>query len=259
MRRSLAWALAAAVALGTVGAGGVASAQNIQGINAKVKPKKLFKKGRPRTVSVFVNVWAHNPSNPYGLPSPTTLAKVDFDRDIRIQNRGLETCNFQRFTAATTTAQARSMCPDSRIGGGSSTIAVPTGPATPPLFVQATVTLFNASRKRVVLHTYNSLSGATTLIGRVRKDRSSGRKFRQTLIVPVPPLAGGTAVITQFGATAKRISYRHRGKRRSLISATCRDKKILFQARFTYQDGTSDTARDKQRCKQKRQRRHRHR
>ncbi|MGH2980711.1 MAG: hypothetical protein ACRDKV_01530 [Solirubrobacterales bacterium] len=254
MRKSLVLALAFAVTVGTVGIVGPASAENIQSINGKVRPKRLPKRGKRRNVAVTVNVSTTNPANPYAVPSPTTLAKVDFDKDIRIQNRGLATCNPARFTSATTTSQAKSLCRRSQVGHGSSTIAVPTGPSTPPLFVNAVVTAFNAKRRSLVLHTYNSLSGATTLIGTIRRDRDAGRKYRSTLTVPVPPLAGGTAVIAQFRAKVKK-SYRHRHKRRYLISARCRGRRILFQARFTYKDGTSDTARDKARCKPKRRHR----
>lgn len=254
MRKALVLALAFTVTLTTVGVVGIASAENIQSITGKVRPNKLFKKGKRRTVSVSVNVSTVNPSNPHGLPSPTTLAKVDFGKNLKFQNKGLDTCPFGRFTATTTTNQAESLCRSSLIGGGRSTVAIPTGPSSPPVIVAATVTAFNATKRRIVLHTFNSLSGATTLVGKLRRDRSAGRRYRTTLIIPVPPLAGGAAVITQFQARVKK-AYRFRGKWRSLASAHCRGKRIRFQARFTYRDGTSDTARDKQRCKPKKHKR----
>ncbi len=255
MRKLVARMTTLIMACALIGAVGIASAQEQQTIGGKLRPKRLFKKGKRKTVSLFVNVASSNPSNPYALPSPTTLAKVDFDKDVKIQNKGLDTCAFSRFSSATTTSQAQNICHSSMVGGGSSTIALPTGPSTPPLFIHATVTAFNATHNRLVLHTYNQSSGATTLVGRIRHDRTSGHKFGQTLIVPVPPLAGGTGVITQFDARVKR-TYRYRGHWRSLVSATCRDHKILFQARFSYQDGTSARGRDKQRCKPIRRHRH---
>lgn len=251
MRKALSVVLAGALLVGALAGAQLAAGENIQSINGKIRPNKLFKAKKRRTVSLFVNVSTTNPSNPYGVPSATTLAKVDFDKDIKIQNRGLDTCSYQRFTSATTTNQAQNLCGSSKVGGGSSMIAVPTGPSSPPLLVQATVTAFNVTHKRLALHTYNPVSGATTLLGRVRRDKASGRKYGQSLIVNVPPLAGGSAVITQFATRVKK-AYRFRHKWRSLVSATCRDRKILFQARFSYQDGTSDQARFKQRCKQKR-------
>ncbi len=250
MRKTLALTLAAALTLSVVGAGQFASAENIQSINGKIRPSKLFKKKKRRTVSLFVNVSTTNPSNPYSLPSPTTLAKVDFDKDVKIQDKGLDTCNYNNFNASTTTNQAQNLCSSSKVGGGASTIAVPTGPATPPLLVNATVTAFNATHTRLALHTYNKLSGATTLIGKIRRDKKSGGKYGQSLIVPVPPLAGGSAVITQFKTRVKK-AYKYKGKHKALVAATCKDKKIFFQARFTYKDGTSDNARYKQKCKQK--------
>ena len=70
------------------------------------------------------------------------------------------------------------------------------------------------------------------------------------LDVNVPPLAGGTAVIQQFSATIKK-TYRSGGKKRSILSATCKDKKLKFQARFTDNQGQLATGTDKQSCKRK--------
>ncbi len=249
MRKQLIRALGLVSCLATVAAVGVASAANIQSITGQVRPSKLFKKGKFKQVSVFVDLSTTNPSNPYGLPSPTTIAKVDFDKDLRFQQRGLNTCNPNHFTAATTTAQAQNLCHASLVGGGSSRIEISSGPSTPPLIINATVTAFNGAHHTLILFTYNSTTGAQVLIGKLAKDKSAGRKYGTTLTVQVPPLAGGSAVITEFNTRVKK-HYRYRGKRRYLVSATCRDKKIHFQARFTYQDGTSAVGRHTQKCRQ---------
>src|SRR5207237_7276965 len=145
-------------------AASIASAvPNVQTITGKLTPSKLPAHKRV-PVSLLTDVAATNPSNPNQLPNPTTLAKVDYDKDGSYQQKGLPTCNSSQFTAATTTAQAKSQCSDSLVGAGSSQIAVPTGPSTPPLNVTATVTAFNGAHKTVVLFSYNPLSGAQTLI-----------------------------------------------------------------------------------------------
>ena len=257
MKKRLSWMLVLALAVSSVGVVQSASAENIQSINAFLKPKKLFKTGKRKTVSLFVDVATTNPSNPFGTPSPTTLAKVDFDKDVKFDQKGLDTCNPGLFTSATTTDQAQNLCPSSKIGGGSSKIAIPTAVGSPPLNIDATVTAFNGKAKTLVLHTYNSVSGATVLVGKLSRDPAAGRKYGTTLTVPVPPLAGGTAVITEFQVRVKK-SFRFRGRRHGLVSSTCRDKRIRFQARFTYKDGTSDDAQDTQKCKQLRSKRKHH-
>jgi hypothetical protein len=78
-------------------------------------------------------------------------------------------------------------------------------------------------------------------------------QYGQTLNVPVPPLAGGTAVITQFGLSVnkKDITYRFRGRKRAVISSNCKDKKMDFQARFTDNQGQLAVGKDTFKCKRK--------
>jgi hypothetical protein len=256
MRKHLSWAFGLAVVV-SIGAASVASAvPNIQTIAGKLTPSKLPKHKRA-PVSLFVDVAATNPGNPFQIPNPTTLAKVDFDKDGAYQQKGLPTCDPSQFTAATTTQQAKEACSDSLVGGGSSDIAVPTGVSTPPLRVTATVTAFNGKNKTIVFHSYNSLSGSQTLVGTIRKAEpgsppgGAGPKYGITLTVPVPPLAGGTAVITEFNTKVKRVYHFH-GKKLSLQSSRCGpDKKLNVQARFTDNQGQVAVATAFQPCKQK--------
>ena len=250
MRKHLIWMLGLVVAAAGVGIAAIASAApNVQSISAKVAPKKLPKKTKA-PVSVFTDVSATNPGNPNQLPNPTTLAKVDFDKDMKFQQKGLPTCNPSQFTAATTTQQAKSACASSLVGGGSAQIAVPTGASTPPLQVQAVVTAFNGKNKTLVLHSYNSLSGAQTLVGKLGPPAGAGKFYGTTLTVPVPPLAGGTAVITEFNTKVKKV-YHFKGKKLSLANSSCKDKKLHFQARFTDNQGQTAVGNFTQKCKQK--------
>jgi hypothetical protein len=128
MRKRLIWVAALAVAIGSVIAGSIAAAApNTQTITGTITPSKLPAKNRV-PISLFTDVAATNPGNPNQIPNPTTLAKVDYDKDGAWYQKGFPTCDPSQFTAATTTAQAKSACSDSLIGSGSSQIAVPTGP-----------------------------------------------------------------------------------------------------------------------------------
>jgi hypothetical protein len=249
MRKHLTWALGAALALGAIGAGVALAVPNTQTITGKVTPNKLPKTGKGAPVSLFIDVSSTNSGNPNQIPNATTLAKVDFDKDLHVQQKGIASCNYQSFTAATTTQQAQSQCGPSKLGGGSARILVPTGPSTPPITVNAVVTAFNAKGKKLILFTYNSLSGAQTLVGTLGPS-TGGSKYGTTLTVPVPPLAGGSAVIQEFNTKVKRI-YHFKGKKLSYVSSTCKDKKLNFQARFTDNQGQTATGTSTQTCKQK--------
>jgi hypothetical protein len=249
MRKHLIWVLglATVAALATVG---IASAvPNTQNITWTISPSKLPKSGAGAPVSLFTDVSSTNSGNPNQIPNATTLAKVDFDKDIKVQQKGIPTCNYKAFTASTTTAQAKSACGDSQLGGGSAKIQVPTGPSTPPLNIAATITAFNGAGKKLILFSYNSLSGAQTLVGTLGPSTGGGA-YGTTLSVTVPALAGGTAVIQEFNTKVKKI-YRFHGKKTSYATATCKDKKLQFQARFTDNQGQIATGKSTQKCKQK--------
>jgi hypothetical protein len=267
-KHHLIWALGAALALAVIGAGIASAAPNTQSITGKITPSKLPKSGKGAAVKLFTDVSSSNAGNPSQIPNPTTLALVDFDKDLKFQSKGLATCNFTSFTAATTTAQASGACAPSREGGGSAKIEVPTGASTPPINVSAVVTAFNgkASQCRssspppqltasqtkfgcIILFSYNSLSGAQTLVGGIGKSTGGG-KYGTTLTVVVPPLAGGSAVIQEFNTTVKK-TYHSGGKKLSVVNATCKDKKLNFQARFTDNVGQTATGTSTQTCKQK--------
>jgi hypothetical protein len=254
MRKHLIWVLALAVALLSVSTAW--AVPNIQSISGSISPSKLPAKKRV-PVSLFTDVSATNPGNPFQLPNPTTLSKVDFDKDGAFFQKGLPTCDPTQFTAATTTAQAKTACSDSLVGGGSAKIAVPTTTGAPPINIAAVVTAFNGAHKTIILFSYNTLSGAQTLVGQIGKadpgspPSGAGPQYGITLTVPVPPLAGGSAVITEFNTKVKKI-YRYHGKKVSLESSRCGpDKKLHSQARFTDNLGQVAVGTFTQKCKQK--------
>ena len=263
MRKHLGWVLALTVALASVVVASIASAApNVQTITGKITPTKLPAKTKA-PVSLFTDVSATNPGNPNQLPNPTVLSKVDYDKDGAWYSKGFPTCNYTQFTAATTTAQAKTACNASFVGAGSSKIAVPTGPSTPPINITATVTAFNGSPSQcranspppaltsrqtkfgcIVLFSYNQLSGAQTLVGGIgaadpgSPPNGAGSAYGITLTVVVPPLAGGTAVITEFNTKINKKIYRFKGKKYSIESSRCGpDHKLSDQARFTDNQG----------------------
>ncbi len=238
MRRPSPSSLAGASVLICLAAAALASAApNTQTISGEITPHRLPANQRA-PVTLFTDVQLANPENPYGLPNPTTLLKIDYDRAGAFYQRGLPVCNPNRFTAATTGKHAKAICRGSLIGHGSSRVAVPLGPAGPPYYVDARVLAFNGKRKTIVMHTFNSLSGELTLTGRVRRadpglpPAGAGPEYGLTLTVPVPPLPAG-GIVTQLDASVHRV-WRYKHHRRSLVSARCgAGRELRAQARST--------------------------
>jgi hypothetical protein len=247
LRKHLIWALGLVFALASVG---IASAvPNTQTIDGTITPKKLPKKGAGQAIKLKVDVSSTNSGNANQVPNPTTNAKVDFDKDIAFQQKGFPTCDTSGFGAATTVQDVRDECSDSGIGSGSATVVVPTATGAPPLTVAADVIAANVKGNKILLHSYNSLSGGQPLIGQLSKEKNG--PYGTLLNVDVPPLAGGTAVITQFQTKIDKVVYKHNGKKLAIISASCSDKKIKAQARFTDNQGQLATGTVTQKCKRK--------
>jgi hypothetical protein len=241
MRKLLFLALAS---LGTLAAVGIAyGAVNTQTITGKVSPKKLSKT-KKAPVSLSVNVASTNPGNPGGVPNATNLAEVDFDKDIKIQQKGFPTCDPSQFGSQSTTDDVKQACPDAILGTGTATVQLGA------LQVHAQAIGANVKGNKILLHAYTQETGGVPLIGSIIKSKG-GSKYGQELSVPVPPLAGGAGVITQFGLNVKKISYKYKGKKVGYISSSCKDKKINFQARFTDNQGQLATGKSTQSCKQK--------
>jgi hypothetical protein len=241
MRKLLILTLALAGALGVAGI--AYAAVNTQTITGKVSPKKLPKSTKV-PVSLSVNVSSTNPANPGGVPNATNLAEVDFDKDIKIQQKGFPTCDPSQFGSQTTTQDVKNACPDAILGTGSATVQLGA------LQIHAQAIGANVKGNKILLLAYTAETGGVPLLGTVVKSKG-GSKYGQELSVPVPPLAGGAGVITQFGLNVKKIKYKFHGKTLGYVSSSCKDKKINFQARFTDTQGQVAKGNSTQPCKQK--------
>jgi hypothetical protein len=250
MRKHLIWVLGLVVALGSVAIASIASAvPNTQEIVATVAPKKLPPKKRA-PISLNVNVFATNPGNAQQIPNPTTLALVDFDKDVKFQQKGYPTCDPSQFGSQSTTQDVKDACPDAIVGSGTATVVLKSGPGLPPLTVHAETVGANVKGDKVLLHSYTKEAGGVPLVG-VFKKSTGGSKFGEMLSTVVPPLAGGAGVITQFQLKTKKISYKFHGKKLAIVSSKCSDKKLDFQARFTDDQGQVATGSSVFKCKKK--------
>jgi len=251
MRKHLIWVLGLAVALASVAFASLASgAANTQEIVVQVKPKKLPKKERA-PISLNVNVFATNPGNAQQVPNPTTLALVDFDKDMKFQQKGFPTCDPTQFGSQSTTQDVKDACPDAIVGSGTATVVLKSGPGLPPLTVHAETVGANVKGNKVLLHSYTKEAGGVPLVGSFKKS-TGGSKYGQMLVTPVPPLAGGAGVITQFQLLTDKITYKHGGKKLAIVSSKCSGpKKLDFQARFTDDQNQVATGTDTVKCKQK--------
>ncbi|MCA1843839.1 MAG: hypothetical protein LC792_11775, partial [Actinobacteria bacterium] len=99
----------------------------------------------------------------------------------------------------------------------------------------------NVKGNKLLLHSYTQQAGGVPLVGSFKKS-TGGPKYGQMLSTPVPPLAGGQGVISQFELKADKTVYKFKGKKLAIVSAKCSSKKLDFQARFTDDQSPPNTA-----------------
>jgi hypothetical protein len=162
-------------------------------------------------------------------------ALIDFDRDGRLSVAGLPVCQPELIDDPSVQA-VRGTCGAAIVGTGSieALISSPTGES---VRARSPLTIFNGPRlgglPTAVLH---ARLGAEAYVVVVPIEQRRGG-FRYRARIDVPPIAGGTGVITHVDVEIGR-RYRAGGRERSYTSARCSDNILETHGRFTFEDGT---------------------
>jgi hypothetical protein len=248
MRKPLTVFVLAAFGLGAVGLAGADESVQIE--EAKVKPKKLPKKGRK-------NIKLRNTITTFDAPGtmqPKSANRtvLDLPKQIKVKPNAVKRCktNAAGLELAATASDAVKACGKrsqvSKNRRSTAEVRVDQG-ASPPLEIPVQVLAFNENGRKLLLFSKPQapFAGipASILVGKLKKSRS-GKKYGKALDVTIPPLAAGA--ISFFEVTVKKGKYL-RGK--------CKPKRMHFRAKTFFDDGTTTTDKDVHKCKPKRKRR----
>jgi hypothetical protein len=239
-------AIAIPVAAASAGKAVTGPDGNTQSLEASVAPKALFKTtASPAALNVEVRTGTTDPS---GVPSPAVHDVIDFDQNLALATKGLPTCTSQQLQNTTTEA-AEAACADAKIGSGNATTLLPLS----VLYTEPTkVTAYNGApqggKPVVLLHAYGTSPIQTTLvlIGTVSDLGKEG--FGPRLDVAIPPIAGGSGVITDFKVKIQK-TWTYKGKKMSFVNAKCpAARKLKYRGAFSFKDGTTIEADSSQAC-----------
>jgi len=214
-----------AIALAVLAAGALAPAHavvykfpdRVVTAGGSFKPKRLpAKRMAPIALTVNYSIRMRDGSFP-----PTLERMVlDFDRDGRMDVRGLPRCRAERIAGVGSPGALRA-CRRALVGRGEARVLVD-GPDE-DLQAKARLLAFNAGRvggaRTVLLHARLAAPEPVTVIAPVRITKAPGRPYRDRAEISFPELGEGVSLVG-FKATFKR-RWRHRGKRRSFVSARC--------------------------------------
>ncbi len=186
-----------------------------------------------------IKVWGHSnfSTRDGSAPPPVTAVTVEFDKFGHLETRGLAQCSKARLVA-TTTAQARKLCPGAIVGTGFGG-AIVTFPEQAPIKAGSPVTFFNGPEiegdPSVIVHAHLDIPAPTTYLIPVRIERIHKGVYGYRIEAEVPPIAGGYGAPTDFHFKVGR-DWRFQGQDLSYVYARCPSSRIL-RARIEAQFG----------------------
>lgn len=188
-----------------------------------------------------------------GSPPPILeTVTIWFDKHGEVDTEGLPTCTPQKL-AATTTAQARKLCPGAIVGKGFGK-AVVDFPEQGPIPASSPITLFNAKPKHgnpvVLAHAHLTVPGPTTFVVPIEIQKVHDGRYGFKTVGKIPKIAGGYGIPLYARLTVGR-EWKYKGKTHSFANAGCPDGRLQAKGQFKFKDGTFLQGSVFKRCKGK--------
>jgi len=204
------------------------------GVSPKTLPKKTY---APVTVNVKGLISAKDGTHPDAFREAT----VDFDKNGKLDTKGLATCKGGQLEARTTTA-AKKVCGKAEIGKGGGKISI-AFPEQRPIPVTAPITVFNGGTKggktTLYIHTYITVPVPSAVVTTVTIKNVKKGRYGISTVSKIPVIAGGSGSVLAFDINFGK-KYSYKGKKKSYIVARCTDGRFnakVIKADFVNEDG----------------------
>jgi hypothetical protein len=175
-----------------------------------------------------------------GSPPPVLeTVTIWFDKHGKVETRGLPTCTAAKLKA-TTTAQARKLCPGAIVGTGVGK-AVVIFPEQGPIPASSPITLFNAKpihgNPAVLAHAHLTVPGPTTFVVPIEIQKVHDGRYGFKTVAKIPKIAGGAGIPLYARLKIGR-EWKYKGKTLSYANAGCPDGRLQAKGQFKFKDGT---------------------
>ncbi len=173
-------------------------------------------------------------------PSPLRRLVLEFDKHGAVETRGLPKCT-QNKLVATTTKQARKLCPGSIVGTGFGTAVVEL-PEQRPIEVSSPLTLFNGPQihgnPSVLGHAHLDYPGPTTYVVLIEIQKISNGRYGFKTVADFPRIANDYGSPLSGHLKIGR-TWKYKGKTLSFANAHCADGRLQARGEFSFKDGSS--------------------
>jgi hypothetical protein len=162
-----------------------------------------------------------------------------FDKHGAVETRGLPICTPAKLKA-TTTAQARHLCPGAIVGTGFGT-AIVQFPESAPIKASSPITIFNGARKHgnptVLAHAHLTIPAPTTFVVPIEIQRVNDGRYGYKTDATIPKIAGGAGVPI-YGRLSIGRKWTYKGHKMSYLNAYCPDGHLQAKGQFRFKDST---------------------
>jgi len=189
-------------------------------------PIKVFMHGRIRTVDGT-------------RPSPLRTLVIEFDKHGSVETRGLPKCSKARLVA-TTTKQARALCPGAIIGTGRGTAVVEL-PEQRPIEASSPITIFNGpevdGNPTGIGHAHLDYPSPTTYLVQTEIEKVHHGRYGYRVEINFPKIVNdyGSGIYGRFTINRK---WNFKGRRLSIANARCADGRLQAKVQAMFKDGT---------------------
>jgi hypothetical protein len=175
-----------------------------------------------------------------GSPPPVLeTVTLWFDKHGEVETKGLPTCTMAKLKA-TTTKQARKLCPGAIVGTGFGK-AVVDFPEQGPIPASSPITLFNAApihgNPAVLAHAHLTVPGPTTFVVPIEIQKVHAGRYGFKTVAKIPKIAGGFGIPLYARLSVGR-TWTYKGKKLSFANAGCPDGRLQAKGQFRFKDGT---------------------
>lgn len=177
---------------------------------------------------------------------------IYFDKHGEVETRGLPKCTPGKLQA-TTTRQARKLCPGAIVGRGFGK-AVVNFPEQNPIPASSPITIFNAAKKdgnpTVLAHAHLTVPAPTTFVVPIEIEQVNKGRYGFRTVATIPKIAGGAGTPI-YGRLKIGRTWKHRDETLSYANASCPDGRLQAKGQFEFKDGTFLQGTLLRRCKSK--------
>jgi hypothetical protein len=172
-------------------------------------------------------------------PSPLRRLVLELDRHGAPETRGLPRCARGKLVA-TTTRQARELCPGSIIGTGFGTAIVEL-PEQAPIEASSPITVFNGPEKHgnptAIGHAHLDYPSPTTYLVQSEIQKINHGRYGYKLVLDFPRIVNdyGSGIYARVKIDRK---WRYKSETLSIANARCADGRLQAKVEATFKDKT---------------------